>query len=145
MPSPESAARCVAWLAKKNIQAHPADVYVAPLYGAEMADETLLEKLRIRRPDHVVIALGGGTQERLGLYIKRSLDYRPAIHCIGAAIAFLTGDQVYIPVWSDRLYLGWLFRCLSEPRRYVTRYWRARKLVSLLIRYRNTLPAEKPA
>jgi len=83
---------------------------------------------------------GGGTQERLGAYLKQNLSYRPSIHCIGAAIAFLSGDQVHIPVWADRLYLGWLYRCISEPRRYVPRYWDARKLVYLLIRYRERLP-----
>jgi len=56
--------------------------------------------------DHVTV--GGGTQERLGLYIKRNLDYLPAIHCIGAAIAFLSGDQVKIPEWVDNCtWVGW--------------------------------------
>ncbi len=84
--------------------------------------------------------LGGGTQERLGLYLKQHLAYRPAIHCIGAAIAFLSGDQVDIPVWGDRFYLGWLFRCLSDPKRFVPRYWGARKLIALMWRYRDRLP-----
>lgn len=66
-----------------------------------------------------------------------------AIHCIGAAIAFLSGDQVAIPAWADKLYPGWLFRCLSEPKRYVPRYWAARKLFSLMVRYRSDLPALK--
>ena len=34
----------------------------------------------------------------------------PAIHCIGAALGFLTGDQVRIPHWADQWILGWLFR-----------------------------------
>jgi UDP-N-acetyl-D-mannosaminuronic acid transferase (WecB/TagA/CpsF family) len=88
----------------------------------------------------VIVTIGGGNQERLGLYLKRHLAYRPAIHCIGAAIAFLSGDQVHIPVWADRFYLGWLYRCLSEPKRYVPRYWNARKLLTLMLRYRSELP-----
>ena len=55
------------------------------------------------------------TQERLGLYLKQRLSYRPAIHCIGAAIGFLSGDQVYIPVWADALGMGWLYRTLADP------------------------------
>jgi UDP-N-acetyl-D-mannosaminuronic acid transferase (WecB/TagA/CpsF family) len=72
--------------------------------------------------------------------LKRNLDYLPAIHCIGAAIAFLSGDQVHIPEWADRFYLGWLFRCMSSPRRYVPRYFSAPQLVPLLWRYRDQLP-----
>jgi len=86
------------------------------------------------------VTLGGGTQEQLGLYLKRKLSYRASIHCIGAAIAFLSGDQVPIPHWADALYLGWLFRSVSEPRRYVPRYWAGRKLFNLMRRYRSRLP-----
>jgi UDP-N-acetyl-D-mannosaminuronic acid transferase (WecB/TagA/CpsF family) len=88
-----------------------------------------------------VLTLGGGTQERLGSYLKRNLSYKPSIHCIGAAIAFLSGDQVHIPVWADRYYLGWLFRSLSEPKRYVPRYWEARRLFWMLRRYRDQMPS----
>ena len=106
-----------------------------------MEDPALLDRLDLLRPQHVIATIGGGTQERLGLYLKRNLSYLPAIHCIGAAIAFLSGDQVYIPVWADKLYLGWLFRSVAEPRRYIPRYWAARKLFMLMIRYRDDLPA----
>ena len=86
------------------------------------------------------MTLGGGTQERLGLYLRSELNCKPSIHCVGAAIAFLSGDQVQIPRWADRMYLGWLFRCLSDPARYMPRYWDARKLLSLMIRYGSSLP-----
>jgi UDP-N-acetyl-D-mannosaminuronic acid transferase (WecB/TagA/CpsF family) len=115
-------------------------VYLAPLYGAGIHDEVLLDKLRTVRPQHIIVTIGGGKQERLGLYIKRNLGYLPSIHCIGAAIAFLSGDQVKIPDWADKLYLGWLFRCVSEPRRFIPRYWAALALLGLIVRYRSELP-----
>jgi UDP-N-acetyl-D-mannosaminuronic acid transferase (WecB/TagA/CpsF family) len=87
-----------------------------------------------------VVCLGGGTQERLGLMLKRECDFRPSIHCIGAAIGFLTGNQVRIPMWADRFILGWLFRCWSEPGKFVPRYWKACKLVPMMIRYRENPP-----
>jgi UDP-N-acetyl-D-mannosaminuronic acid transferase (WecB/TagA/CpsF family) len=113
------------------------------MYGKSIEDSKLIERLQILRPQHVVITVGGGTQERLGLYIKRHLDYLPAIHCIGAAIAFLSGDQVRIPNWADRLYLGWLFRCLSSPRRFIPRYWSAPQLIPLIWRYRSQSPVSQ--
>jgi N-acetylglucosaminyldiphosphoundecaprenol N-acetyl-beta-D-mannosaminyltransferase len=129
------------WLRSKGIDVPPEYVYEAPMYGNKVEDSQLIDLLHALRPQHVIITLGGGTQERLGLYLKRNLDCLPAIHCIGAAIAFLSGDQVRIPDWADRLYLGWLFRCLSSPRRFVPRYLSAPQLVPLLWHYRNELPA----
>jgi UDP-N-acetyl-D-mannosaminuronic acid transferase (WecB/TagA/CpsF family) len=140
MAGAKSAERNVAWLHRQGIEVPEDCVYLAPMYGDGIADEALLEQLERMRPAHVIVSIGGGTQERLGLYLKRNLSYEPAIHCIGAAIAFLSGDQVNIPVWADRFYLGWLFRSLSEPSRYVPRYWDARKLLALMLRYKDRLP-----
>jgi len=140
MASEASAATNLAWLRQQGIEALHEDVYLAPMYRDKIEDEALLRTIRERRPRHIIVTLGGGTQEKLGLYLKQNLQPAPAIHCIGAAIAFLSGDQVHIPMWADRFYLGWLFRCLSEPRRYVPRYWSARALVSLILRYRDRPP-----
>jgi exopolysaccharide biosynthesis WecB/TagA/CpsF family protein len=141
MAGANSAARNLEWLASQNISVPSSHIYAAPMYGAEVRDEVLLGKIAALRPQHVVVTLGGGVQERLGFYLKRNLDYLPSIHCIGAAIAFLSGDQVRIPMWADRLYLGWLFRCIASPLRYVPRYWAARKLLPLILRHRSECPA----
>jgi UDP-N-acetyl-D-mannosaminuronic acid transferase (WecB/TagA/CpsF family) len=141
MASPASAERNVRWLNKQGFSVSRKNIYIAPMYNVPIHDPELLERIRARRPRHIVVTIGGGALERLGLYLKRNLDFNPAIHCIGAAIAFLTGDQVRIPEWADKFYLGWLFRCFSQPRRYVSRYWSARKLLPLLLRYRDQLPA----
>jgi N-acetylglucosaminyldiphosphoundecaprenol N-acetyl-beta-D-mannosaminyltransferase len=142
MAGPVSTKKNLSWLRKQGIEVPSNCVYEAPLYGDCIDDETLIERLATLRPRHVVITVGGGTQERLGYYLKRHLDFLPAIHCIGAAVAFLSGDQVRIPEWADHLYLGWLFRCISAPRRYVPRYWSALRLAPLLWRYRSRRPVE---
>ena len=141
MASPISAQRNLDWLKGQGITVPEDNIYMAPIYDhGPISDQALLERLNRLRPQHVIMTIGGGTQERLGLYLKRNLAYRPAIHCIGAAIAFLSGDQVHIPVWADKYYLGWLLRSFSEPKRYVPRYWDARKLLALMLRYRDRLP-----
>jgi UDP-N-acetyl-D-mannosaminuronic acid transferase (WecB/TagA/CpsF family) len=142
MASPVSAERNLNWLESQGIHVPEECVYRAPMYGKEIADAPLLAVLERVRPQHVILTVGGGTQERLGLYLKRNLSYLPAIHCIGAAIAFLSGDQVKIPAWADKNYLGWLYRSISEPKRYVPRYWEARKLFAMLYRYRDKLPLD---
>ena len=144
MASPVSAKRNLDWLAAQTVTIPEECIYMAPMYGSgAISDPLLLKTLNRLQPRHVIVTVGGGTQERLGLYLKRNLEYLPAIHCIGAAIAFLSGDQVHIPVWADRFYLGWLFRSMSEPKRYIPRYWAARKLFALMRRYREHLPPLK--
>jgi N-acetylglucosaminyldiphosphoundecaprenol N-acetyl-beta-D-mannosaminyltransferase len=142
MASAQSASKNLAWLREQGLEVLPEDVYIAPLYGSTIKDELLVMRIRERKAVHVIVTIGGGTQERLGFYLKRNLNPLPAIHCIGAAIGFLSGDQVQIPMWADRLYFGWIFRCMSEPKRYIPRYWSARKLIALLFRYRGLLPVD---
>lgn len=116
------------------------DIYVAPKYGRPVEDEQLLSLVRQKQPRHIVIAVGGGMQDKLGRYLLERLAYRPAVHCIGAAIGFLTGDQVRIPDWADRYYLGWFFRSVAQPRVFVPRFWSARRLAWLIWKYRDRLP-----
>jgi UDP-N-acetyl-D-mannosaminuronic acid transferase (WecB/TagA/CpsF family) len=135
------------------------DCYVAPdykgsshgsvTYGAAkreyeptypVTDPDLLAIIQRRRPKHIIIAIGGGTQDKLGSYLKRHLLYDPGIYCIGAAPGFITGDQVAIPSWADRASLGWLFRLFAQPRTFVPRLWKARRLPFLILRYGREMP-----
>ncbi len=95
--------------------------------------------LEARRPAVIFVNVGGGVQEQLGWFLRRSLSYRPAILCTGAAIAFLTGGQADIPPWADRFYLGWLLRVLENPARFGRRYLASIGLVEMLVRYREKL------
>ncbi len=140
MANEKSVSLNTAWLREQGICVPDECVYRAPFYHSHIEDPALAELLNRLRPKHVIITLGGGVQERLGLWLKRQLEYAPAIHCVGAAIAFLSGDQVIIPEWADHFYFGWLYRCVSDPKRYAPRYWAARKLVRLLVQYRSELP-----
>jgi len=116
------------------------DCYVAPRYGLEIKDRDLLAFVEKRRPAHVVIAIGSGPQEKLGHYLRENLLYRPAIHCTGAALGFITGDQIAIPEWADRFCVGWVFRLLAQPRIFVPRLCRAFELPWLIACYGNALP-----
>jgi UDP-N-acetyl-D-mannosaminuronic acid transferase (WecB/TagA/CpsF family) len=142
MASQQSARRNLEWLRSQGITVPKECIYLAPLYGDRVEDPELIRRIESAHFQHVIVTIGGGTQERLGLYLKSHLSYRPGIYCIGAAIAFLSGDQVFIPEWADRLYLGWLLRSLSSPRRYVPRYWSAWLLLPLLWRFRDQLPTQ---
>jgi UDP-N-acetyl-D-mannosaminuronic acid transferase (WecB/TagA/CpsF family) len=75
------------------------------------------------------------------LYLRDQLTFRPAIHCLGAALGFVTGDQKPIPRWADRLYLGWLLRLARNPPLYFRRFAVARELPGLIRSYGAELPA----
>ncbi len=141
MPNEEALEKTLRWLEQRGDRVTRDACYLAPMYGkGAIHDPALLDLLRARRPKHIVIAVGGGVQERLGAYLQANLEYMPAIHCIGAAIGFLSGAQVRIPMWADAWKLGWLFRCLSSPRTFIPRYWQARKLVPLIRKYQERMP-----
>ena len=142
MPNEEALEKTLRWLEQRGDRVTRDGCYLAPMYGkGAVHDPELLRLLQARKPKHIVIAVGGGTQERLGGYLQANLDYNPAIHCIGAAIGFLSGAQVRIPMWADAWKLGWLFRCISAPRTFIPRYWAARKLVPLIHKYQERMPS----
>jgi UDP-N-acetyl-D-mannosaminuronic acid transferase (WecB/TagA/CpsF family) len=173
MPSKRDEIGNRAWLAEQGMTVDESDCYLAPFYAREgdLEDPALLDLIKKRRPKFVMINLGGGVQERLGLYIRDALQkaesgklksegfepasaeiskeinpqlsafspqpssapaYRPALICTGAAIAFLSNRQVNIPPWADRLFLGWLMRSLSEPTKFIPRYWQSLRLAALM-------------
>lgn len=147
MPNAAEKETNLAWLRGRGLEILDEDCYVAPFYGAgRIEDIVLLKRIRSRRPGVVVLAIGGGVQERLGWSLHEALKpepNRPGVVCIGAAIAFLSGTQTNIPPWADRWMLGWFFRIVSSPRRYVPRYWRALRLAALILRHGAKLPPLK--
>jgi len=141
MPSAQEDIHNRAWLVANGFPVTADDVYVAPHYPAgPIVDDELLSLLETRKPRIVMLAIGGGVQERVGLMLQNRLSGRPSILCLGAAIAFLTGGQANIPPWADKLILGWLLRLLSNPSKFWRRYWDALSLAPLLWKHRERLP-----
>ena len=118
---------------------HPA----SPASSHGIEDPKLVSILELQKPKHIIIGIGGGIQEKLGYYLRENLSYRPAIHCIGAALAFLTGDQKPIPMWADRMYLGWFLRLARAPHHYARRFAPAFRLPGMIWRYGSEIPVLK--
>lgn len=143
MPSAEAAERNGHWLNNAGVPDSQRDHYIAPVYPKQgpVEDSALLGMIQVRQPGFVFICTGSGSQEKLGHWLRQRIDSGVAICCIGAAIGFLSGDQVRIPRWADRACLGWLIRCASDPGRFLPRYFKALRLVWLAARYRDQAPA----
>ncbi len=138
MPSKFEMDANLAWLNQHGHPVTPEECFVAPYYPkGPISDPAILSWIEAHKPRYVIINIGGGVQERLGLYLRENLSYRPSIICVGAAIAFLTGHQGKIPEWADAWRLGWVIRGLHSPRIFIPRYWRALQLISVLARHRE--------
>jgi N-acetylglucosaminyldiphosphoundecaprenol N-acetyl-beta-D-mannosaminyltransferase len=135
-PRKEDSVSNIEYLNNNGFQLSDEHSYIAPIYEKnKIEDEALLKILEEKKPKHVIINLGGGVQEVLGAYLKKNLSYKPAIICTGAAIAFLTGEQAHIPTWADKLFLGWLIRCIEKPKQFIPRYLNAFKLMTVMIQF----------
>jgi N-acetylglucosaminyldiphosphoundecaprenol N-acetyl-beta-D-mannosaminyltransferase len=140
LPVEAAKEKTLMWSRGENLEIAAEDCYVAPQYSPTVEDGQLLAMIDKRRPAHVIIAIGNGPQEKLGRFLRNQLPYRPTIHCVGAALGFLTGDQAPIPGWADRFYLGWFFRLCAQPRIFIPRLARALELPWLIWKYGVNLP-----
>lgn len=131
MPGAAEEARVGKLLAGLGFEADRQHFYQAPVYRTpeDYNDHALRDTVLRFRPDWVVLGIGGGKQEKLGYCLRTALREEgsplPVILCTGGAIAFLSGGQAHIPVWADRMYLGWLLRIIDNPRTFARRYWNA--------------------
>ena len=121
----------------KNLGIKKKDInnYVAPLYEPNnLYDVNLIKKINTIKPKVILINIGGGTQEILGLYIQKNLKFKAKIICTGAAISFFTGDQAPINNFIDKYYLGWVIRFLFNPIRLFNKYFKTIKLIKIVLR-----------
>ena len=108
--------------------------YLAPKYNAKnFSDRKLLELLKKTKPNFIIINIGGGIQEILGLYLKKNLKFKVTILCTGGAISFFTGDQAPINNFIDKYFLGWLVRLFFNPIIFFNRYIFGLRLIPMVV------------
>lgn len=121
------------FLSGKGLKLEEKNTYTAPFYNGNVNDFHLLALIEAQKPKWIFINIGGGTQEKLGLFLKHKLSYSPSILCTGAALAFKTGRQVNMLSWVDDIYMGWLQRCISNPKVFIPRYFSGFKLLGMIL------------
>ena len=118
----------------KNLGVKQVYNYVAPKYiKKKLIDKKLLKLINKIKPNIIVINIGGGTQEVLGLYLRDKVNIKPTILCTGGAISFFTGDQAPINFFIDKYYLGWLVRLIFNPFLFFKRYLVGLKLIPMVV------------
>ena len=135
--------KAIRWLAERDLRVEDKNCFLASASPSSSQDYAILVRIEEDKPKHVVIAMAGGGQEKLALYLRDYLLYRPSIHCIGAALGFLSGEERTIPEWAERSHLGWLVRLLAQPRMFFPRIGIAFALVRMVFKYRSELPPLK--
>ena len=116
---PGVADRAVANLAQR----YPAHRFSVVSHGYFTADEeiVLLGKLKVERPDLLLVAMGNPLQER---FIADKLGPQ---HCsvaagVGALFDFFADEVPRAPELMRRIRLEWIYRLWLEPRRLWRRY-----------------------
>ena len=108
--------------------------YLAPKYKIKnLSDRKLLKLLKRIKPNFIIINIGGGIQEVLGLYLKKNLKFKVTILCTGGAISFFTGDQAPINNFIDKYFLGWLVRLFFNPIIFFNRYIFGLRLIPMVV------------
>jgi len=108
--------------------------YLAPNYKIKnFSDKKLLKLLKEIKPNFIIVNIGGGIQEVLGLYLKKNLKFKVTILCTGGAISFFTGDQAPINNFIDKYFLGWLVRLLFNPIIFFKRYIFGLRLIPMVL------------
>lgn len=135
--------KAIGWLGRQGVLIEDKNCFIASASPSSSQDYAILVRIEEDKPRHIVIAMAGGGQEKLALYLRDYLLYRPSIHCIGAALGFLSGDERTIPDWAERSHLGWLIRLFAQPRMLFPRIGIALALVWLVFKCRSELPKLK--
>ena len=98
---------------------------VVPPFGFERNEEfdvSLVNKIRMNRPTHLVLGLGAPKSEVWALRQRNRLGDLHVL-AVGASVEFATGLKRRSPHWISRVGLEWLWRFLSEPKRLFSRYF----------------------
>jgi len=90
-------------------------------YMEQVSKASLIEEIRLSKPDIVFVGLGGGWQEKWFLDNRKNLPSAVFIG-IGGSLDVLAGRLKRAPVIIRNIGLEWLWRLLIEPTRLVRQF-----------------------
>lgn len=90
---------------------------VGTYHGYFEEDAEVLKKIRDTRPDILLVGLGAGRQEKWISGHLKELDV-PVSMVIGGSLDVISGRKKRAPEWIQKLYIEWLYRLFTEPKRW---------------------------
>lgn len=127
-------------LQHEGLNVDSSSFYVLPEELTDSDRYNLLTEIEHRHPGDIMVAIGTPVQEKLGSYLREYAMPAPNVHCIGAALSFLTGDERPIPDWAEKLDLAWLVRLTAQPRMIVPRLGITGAVTSMVLKYKSEMP-----
>ena len=86
-------------------------------------DHTVIDDLRAKRPDILLVAFGNPKQEKWIYTYAKSLGI-PVCIGVGGTLDMIAGVTKRAPQWMQKAGLEWSYRLLQEPKRLWKRYGR---------------------
>src|SRR5437667_5736859 len=74
LPSEKAKERALEFASNSGYPVSSDDCYVAPRYQSSVEDPGLVSILELCKPNHVIIGIGSGIQDKLGNYLNRSFS-----------------------------------------------------------------------
>lgn len=84
-------------------------------------NEAVLDRINTEMPNILLVGFGMPVQEKWLSENWERLEVNIAITA-GALFEYIAGDLKRGPDWMTQNYMEWLFRLVSSPRRYASRY-----------------------
>jgi N-acetylglucosaminyldiphosphoundecaprenol N-acetyl-beta-D-mannosaminyltransferase len=104
-------------------------------YSNKSSDDlSLVEEIKASKPDFIFAALGPQKQERW-IMKNHELDFKIAIG-LGGSFDYAVGDKLNPPGLFRKFGLEWLFRLITQPKRYRRIYEGVVLMVIALVRYK---------
>lgn len=82
----------------------------------------VINRTKTINPNYIFLAVGSPRQEILASILKKEVNSKSVVLCIGASILFIVGEEKRAPLWVQKLYCEWLYRMFQDPSRLVSRY-----------------------
>lgn len=112
----------------------------------EAAQDEICRFVELADADFVFLAIGAPQSEVVARAIAASGKARGLGLCVGASLAFYTGQLRRAPRALQVMHLEWLFRLASEPRRLWRRYMvKGPKILGIWWQYRMRTGENAPA
>jgi N-acetylglucosaminyldiphosphoundecaprenol N-acetyl-beta-D-mannosaminyltransferase len=98
-----------------------AGVFSPPNRSVLDMDTSVVDGIKVARPDILLVAFGNPKQEKWINMHARELSV-PVMIGIGGTLDFIAGATRRAPAWMQRRGLEWIYRLSQEPRRLWKRY-----------------------
>jgi len=98
------------------------------ILAREEANEKIIQKINLEKPEIIFVALGAGRQEKfIAENLNKILSVKIAMG-VGGAFDFIAGKIKRAPKWLRKIGLEWLWRLFMQP-------WRFKRIFTATIKF----------